>query len=99
MAEPKQFDLLKKDVAGWNAWRMENANEKIELFGADLSEVNLRNADLCHAYLHSANLSEANLHGVNLRGANLGEVRDLEQSQIDQCAPGPEPRDLPSYLL
>ena len=53
--------------------------QRVDLYGANLSDANLRSADLYGANLSGANLSDANLrsadlHGANLSGANLSDA-------------------------
>jgi uncharacterized protein YjbI with pentapeptide repeats len=76
MANQEQVELLKQGVDGWNKWRQEKTDVKIDLSRADLREANLwrahlRKANLALADLSKADLRVANLRGANLRGANL----------------------------
>jgi uncharacterized protein YjbI with pentapeptide repeats len=80
MANDDHVALLKKGVAAWNAWRVENRNthpdpylsETIaDLSGSNLSRANLRGADLSLARLFWANLGGANLSRANLDSADL----------------------------
>ena len=96
MANDEQLALLKAGVAGWNAWRIDNEDEDVDLrsadlAGADLAGANLNEADLTSAKLGSANLSGADLseailrgasmESVNLSGANLSEVARVERAE------------------
>jgi pentapeptide repeat protein len=86
MANAEQLALLKAGVEGWNKWRKEEPDEKIDLrkadlAGADLSGSNLHQADLSDADLREANLSKANLRGAELRQANLREA-DLREANL-----------------
>jgi uncharacterized protein YjbI with pentapeptide repeats len=64
--------LLKQGVAGWNAWRDENANIRPDLSGADLIEANLGGVNLTSANLSRADLRKANLRAADLSRADLG---------------------------
>jgi len=92
MADKEQLALLKKDVNGWNEWRTENVDAKIDLVqanlrGAHLVQANLRGADLRGAHLFKANLRGAYLRGAHLSGANLREAdlreADLREADLD----------------
>jgi len=71
MADEKQLQLLKANVADWNAWRMENPGVQIDLQSADLFQANLTGANLSNADLRRANLREANLTSSNLAGVQF----------------------------
>ena len=81
MANQEQVDRLKQGAEGWNKWRKENPEIKIDLskvdlrgavpIEANLGEVNLGEADLRNADLSEANLRDADLNGANLCGADL----------------------------
>src|SRR5262245_5180224 len=74
MANDEHVAILKKGVAAWNAWRLENPGIHPDLSGVDLYDgrgVNLYRADLRGADLRGARLYEANLIGANLSGADL----------------------------
>jgi len=71
MANPEQLALLKKSVKDWNDWRDANASVDIELWGANLGNVDLKQVDLSRADLRGVNLNDANLWNANLIGANL----------------------------
>jgi len=72
MANQEQMEKLKQGVEGWNKWREENPDIKIDLGGTDLCwKVSLLEANLSGADLSGANLREADLSGANLVGANL----------------------------
>jgi uncharacterized protein YjbI with pentapeptide repeats len=66
MANEEQLVRLKEGVEGWNQWRYDNRELKINLYQADL-----RDADLVGANLNRADLREANLIGANLSEADL----------------------------
>jgi hypothetical protein len=79
MANQEQLQRLRSGVQGWNAWRNEYPEEKIDLRGVlldevDLSEANLYEADLYGAYLTRANLIKAILGSANLTRANLARA-------------------------
>ncbi len=68
-------ELLRSDVAAWNAWREAQPN-RVGLRGADLTRANLaganlRDVDLTRARLTGAILRGANLYGAVLRKAHL----------------------------
>jgi len=64
--------LVAGDVEGFNASRGER--RKIELFAADLPNVQIPGVDLSHALLQKADLTEANLSGGVLFKADLSDV-------------------------
>jgi uncharacterized protein YjbI with pentapeptide repeats len=51
MANDEHIARLKKSVADWNAWRIENPNIRPDLSGADLTRTNLSGANLSEASL------------------------------------------------
>ena len=65
------IQLLKTDVAAFNAYQHETEFAPIDLTHADLTHADLRGADLRGANLRGADLRGANLRGANLTGANL----------------------------
>jgi len=75
------LQLIKTDVKGFNAYREEYPNQKIDfsddnlykayLEDANLEGANLYKANLRWAYLRRANLVDANRTDANLTGANL----------------------------
>jgi uncharacterized protein YjbI with pentapeptide repeats len=81
MADEDQLNWLRKGVAAWNAWRMENPLirpdlsraylVKANLTGADLSKADLRNVNLGMANLIRARLNEGDLRGAMLSKASL----------------------------
>ena len=87
MSNQEQVKLLKQGVEGWNQWRQENPNIKVELNQVDLSLTdlsfinlsfaNINLADLHGTKLRLADLSNADLSEANLRGADLRKV-DLQ---------------------
>ena len=91
MADKEQFELLLRDVPGWNQWRAENPKVKpdlsyavmrgVDLTLANLSSAVLREADLVLANLRGADLRHADLSGANLVGARLMGV-DLAHANI-----------------
>ena len=66
MANAEQLALLKAGVEGWNKWREQEPDEKVDLTRADL-----RGADLIQANLGLANLIQADLRGADLSGASF----------------------------
>ncbi len=86
MTNQQHYDLLKKGVDVWNAWREKHQDVRPDLSHANLSDVDLRDtnlfwanltganltgADLTRAHLLKADLTRANLTGANLERANL----------------------------
>jgi len=81
MADEGQLGKLKRSVAGWNRWREENPDIKIDLSRADLKEsflagANLSGADLSfadfgHSNLTNSSLEDANLYNAGFSAANL----------------------------
>ena len=65
------IQLLKTDVAAFNAYQHETEFAPIDLTHADLTHADLRGADLRGANLRVADLRGADLRGANLRGADL----------------------------
>jgi uncharacterized protein YjbI with pentapeptide repeats len=91
MANEEQLALLKAGVDGWNAWREEEPDTKIDLRGANfthanlysiekLNGVNLRGADLSYAKLTEAKLWGADLSDANLMRADLIRASLIEAS-------------------
>jgi uncharacterized protein YjbI with pentapeptide repeats len=98
VANQKHVEILKRDVAEWNAW---NKSEPIipDLTAADLTRAILKNAnlaaarltdadltdaDLTHAILTDANLQRANLANANLKGAHL-DYADLTGADLTRA--------------
>ncbi len=86
MANSEHGKLAKQGGEAWNKWREEHGESvpdisgeqlhRVDLKGADLSEVNmfetlLTEADFSGANLQNANMEEANLTHTNLKRANL----------------------------
>jgi len=84
MANEEQVKRLLAGVEGWNKWRRENPEEKLDLaradfrgaklMGANLVTANLLWADLREADLRRAYLTDSDLRKVNLSGADLTKV-------------------------
>jgi Pentapeptide repeats (8 copies) len=77
-----------------NTWRRSHPATVPELYGADLSGVDLREynlsmANLGEANLYNARLSESDLIEANLNGANLGNAdlsrTDLIEAKLEFC--------------
>ncbi len=72
MANQKHVDIIMQGVNRWNEWRKEiPIDEKPDLQGANLCEINLRGANLSNVNFQDADLSGVNLQKTNLNGANL----------------------------
>jgi hypothetical protein len=71
MADEGQLAVLGRGVEAWNAWRKQNPDVLVNLFGAGLSQANLGGVHLYEANLSAADLSKANLGGAGLSKANL----------------------------
>jgi uncharacterized protein YjbI with pentapeptide repeats len=76
MADKIQFELLKRAVSAWNAWRAEHTDVQPDLaeanfLGIDLIGANLAGADLRKADLRGTNLTDASLAGAHLEGATF----------------------------
>jgi hypothetical protein len=91
MADKEHFEMLIRDVPGWNEWREKQPKVTPDLSyavmrGADLMLANLARADLHEADLVLANMRGADLRHANLSGANLVGARltgvDLEHANI-----------------
>jgi hypothetical protein len=78
MADPELLKILKSGVEGWNAWRREHIDARIQLSGADLSDAKLHFADLTGAKLAWAKLSATDLSSSGLSEADLSEVTLFE---------------------
>ena len=90
MANAEQLALLKAGVEGWNKWREENYDVRVNLKKANLGPRSTKDkiwqakahfkrgkvwgANLSRANLSKANLSEANLVEADLEGSNLSET-------------------------
>jgi uncharacterized protein YjbI with pentapeptide repeats len=74
MANQEQLERLKQGVDGWNKWRKENLDIKIDLVETNLSGAYLVDADLRWVDLEGANLSGADLRRATLFGANLASA-------------------------
>ena len=61
MANEEHLAILKKGVEVWNKQRDKNNEIKPDLYGADLSELDLSKADLWEANLGLAKFHKANL--------------------------------------
>jgi TIR domain-containing protein/pentapeptide repeat protein len=75
VADVEQLALIRKGVATWNAWRIENPTVHLQLSGADLSGANLIRANLGGADLSQADLTQADFFGANLSEADLSEAK------------------------
>lgn len=65
------LEILDQGVKAWNEWRHGNSRARPLLYGANLSNRNLRGADLRGAQLVKARLANAKLDGADMRNANL----------------------------
>jgi uncharacterized protein YjbI with pentapeptide repeats len=86
MADPQHLKLLEQGVEAWNRWRVENAEIKPNLSGADLRKHDLSTANLAYVNLEQANLEEVCLRGASLEQANLLKAElqaaDLEKANL-----------------
>lgn len=76
MTNTNHFDLLRRGVETWNAWRAAEPSVKpdlgdVDFDGAQLAKVNLRGANLIGARFIETNLTDADLRNVLLGGADL----------------------------
>ena len=100
---PEQVEIVKQGKEAIDEWRQDHPGERLDLYGADLSEANLfgtalyyidlSRADLCRtdlsrADLVSANLSYANLLSANLSGANLSGANLSGARLLNASLPG-----------
>ena len=89
MANQEQLEILKQGVEVWNKWREENTDIKIDLEGADLSNMELQGANLHSAHLYRANLTTANLRDAVLTHAELGAsaiiATNLSRANLEQA--------------
>jgi uncharacterized protein YjbI with pentapeptide repeats len=70
-AAASHIRLIRRGVKRWNQWRKVNRTERVDLAGADLSQMNLVGINFMGVNLSAANLHQANLTGAYLRFANL----------------------------
>lgn len=94
MADKTLLRILDQGVDAWNAWRLENPDEKVDLSGADLGPANLRGGTLLAAIVTGAVIKEtllgkANLHNLNLIEAKLSRAdltwTDLSGADLTRC--------------
>jgi hypothetical protein len=80
VANPDHIEIIRKGVAEWNQWRINN-----DILSPDLSEAKLQRANLSDSGLFRANLSGVNLGGVDLVGADLSgaNLRGANLSDAD----------------
>ncbi len=76
--DQKQFDIIRKGKKAWEMYRKDFPDVKINLSGADLSDLilsgaDLRGADLSNTDLRGTDLRNAVLEGADLSNADLGE--------------------------
>jgi uncharacterized protein YjbI with pentapeptide repeats len=93
VAKAEQVALIRRGVAGWNAWRESYPNVQpdlsradlrgVDINGANLQAADLRESDLTNASLLSANLMHADLRWSLLVQANLNNARCCF-SQLDE---------------
>jgi|SRR5215471_10136280 len=85
MANDEQVAILKKDVAAWNRWRLENPLDGADLTWADLTDADLTAANLTEAHLTGANLTGADLTDADLTGADLtgADLTDADLTGAD----------------
>ena len=90
MANPEHLEILRRSVAEWNEWRINNPDIKPdlshedlprELVGAEFSRCNLAGSRLGHHDLTYANLFDADLSGADLTGSKLSGA-DLTQAKL-----------------
>jgi uncharacterized protein YjbI with pentapeptide repeats len=79
MADANQLRILKDRAKGWNQWRAENLEAKIDLSeaylgGAYFNLANFSKADLRKTTFTAAFLQKADLSGANLSEANLSDA-------------------------
>jgi uncharacterized protein YjbI with pentapeptide repeats len=82
MANKDHVEIVKRGMAVWNDWRLNNASVIPDLSGAnlsgmDLSKGNFREANLGNANLANANLADADFTKANLTGTNIGGATGL----------------------
>jgi hypothetical protein len=81
MANEEQLERLKRGVEGWNRWREECPDEKVDLSDGQLRELDLTRADLYRADLRRAEVLGTNLTEADLRRADLYRA-DLSGSNL-----------------
>jgi uncharacterized protein YjbI with pentapeptide repeats len=70
-----QLSILKKSVKEWNQWRSENWSITPDLSGADLRKINLFKANMENVNLSSCDLRDAVLINTNFNNSNLEGCR------------------------
>ena len=81
----KLIELLRAEkVSEFNALRVREGLEEIDLSGANLRGANLRGANLRGANLREADLREADLREADLREADLSEA-DLREADLREA--------------
>lgn len=93
MTSQRQTECLHQGPEAWNSWRRGNPKEKIDLSGADFSNIDARGVDLSHANLmdcnfsaadlRDADLSHADLRGAKFSGANMAAARLVDAFLVD----------------
>jgi hypothetical protein len=71
MANKEQFERLKHEVQGWNAWRQEHPS----------IEIDLREADLEQAQLVDTTLEHTNLEGCRIYGISAWNLKVVTETQ------------------
>jgi uncharacterized protein YjbI with pentapeptide repeats len=75
MANPEHVALVRKGSAEIAKWRAQHDDARLDLTGADLSQLSLIEADLRKADLGGAKLVRTRLIEANLIGADLGAAK------------------------
>lgn len=86
MTSEDLINLLRKDVASWNAWREQHrTEERLYFIEADLSNAQLQGANLQAVYLNHANFQGANLRGADFAHASLikANLQEADLSEAD----------------
>lgn len=74
MANQSHVEIAWKGTASIAEWRKKNPKVRLDLSGADFSDINLLSADLSGADLSEAFLAWANLNAADLSGASLSKT-------------------------
>jgi uncharacterized protein YjbI with pentapeptide repeats len=95
MANKQHLEILKTGVGAWNKWRDKNFIispdlKGVNLYDADLDNLNLSGTDLREANLRGAHLANSDLRGANLNDANLRDANltnsDLSGANLDDAS-------------
>jgi TIR domain/Pentapeptide repeats (8 copies) len=85
LANEEHLSMLRRSIANWNLWRLQNPQIVPGLIMANLGEVNLIGANLSEADLRWASFIRANLSEADFIGTNLGDA-DLSNATTESTS-------------